>query len=98
MFWISNNAPPQIISRLPASWMSDGSTVTRPLQTFVSYITQLAEQLHRSSLGHPDHVRQKTRCSSIDTACLNVHVYTLSDSHLGLCDVWLFAAKGVEVH
>lgn len=51
----------QIISRLPSAWMSDGSTVTRPLQGVVLYLSQLSGHLHRATLGNPDHLRQKTR-------------------------------------
>ena len=51
----------QIISRLPVTWLADGATVTRPLQGVVIYLTHLAQELLRGSIGHPDHLRLKTR-------------------------------------
>jgi GC-rich sequence DNA-binding factor len=50
-----------IISRLPVTWLADGATVTRPLQGLVIYLTHLAQQLLQASIGHPDHLRLKTR-------------------------------------
>lgn len=50
-----------IISKLPPSWFSEGSTVTRPLQGMARYLTHLAELLHRASITSPDHEKKKTR-------------------------------------
>ncbi len=53
--------PPQLVSLLPASWYSDGSVVTRPLEGLVRYIVHLVECLDRAAAGQNNVERNTTR-------------------------------------
>ena len=51
----------QVLAKLPEAWFSEGVMMKVSLQGMDRYLEHLAEALDRSSIGHSDMERKKTK-------------------------------------